>query len=54
MNCQERNKPVYRRLRLHDTEIRILPRLTRGEKMSKERMHRGIEADDVDADVPPA
>ncbi len=47
----EQSRPVYRRLRLPDAEIRILLQLTHDEKISKERMHLDIETDDVDAEV---
>jgi predicted enzyme related to lactoylglutathione lyase len=47
----EASRPVYRRLRLPDGEIRILLQLTHDEKATKERMHLDIETDNVDAEV---
>jgi predicted enzyme related to lactoylglutathione lyase len=47
----EQSRAVYRRLRLPDSEIRILLQLTHDEKTSKERMHLDIETDDVPAEV---
>jgi predicted enzyme related to lactoylglutathione lyase len=42
---------VYRRLRLPDSEIRILLQKTNDEKVSKERMHLDLETDDLEAEV---
>lgn len=42
---------VYRRLRLPDSEIRILLQLTADPKIGKERMHLDLETDDVEAEV---
>jgi hypothetical protein len=42
---------VYRRLRLPDSETRILLQKTSDEKTSKERMHLDLETDDVEAEV---
>ena len=47
----EQSRPIYRRLRLPDSEIRILLQKTSDEKVSKERMHLDLEADDVEAEV---
>ena len=47
----EQSRPVYRRLRLPDSQIRILLQKTGDEKTSKERMHLDLEADDVEAEV---
>lgn len=47
----ERSRPVYRQLRLPDSEIRVLLQRTDDEKVSKERMHLDIETDDVEAEV---
>jgi hypothetical protein len=47
----EQSRPVYRRLRLPDSEIRILLQKTSDAKASKERMHLDLEADDVEAEV---
>jgi predicted enzyme related to lactoylglutathione lyase len=47
----EQSRPVYRRLRLPDSEIRILLQKTGDEKTAKERMHLDLEADDVEAEV---
>ena len=45
------SQPVYRMLRLPDSDIRILLQKTADPKSSKERMHLDIETDDVDAEV---
>src|SRR5580693_6132825 len=45
------SRPIYRRLRLPDSEIRILLQRTGDEKVSKERMHLDLEADDIEAEV---
>jgi len=42
---------VYRRLRLPDSEIRILLQLTADPKLGKERMHLDLETDDVETEV---
>lgn len=42
---------VYRRLRLPDSQIRVLLQLTADPKVSKERMHLDLETDDVEAEV---
>jgi predicted enzyme related to lactoylglutathione lyase len=42
---------VYRRLRLPDSEIRIILQNTSDEKASKERMHLDLETDNVEAEV---
>ena len=42
---------VYRHLRLPDTEIAVLLQKTDDKKVSKERMHLDLEADDVEAEV---
>lgn len=47
----EASQPVYRRLRLPDSEIRILLQLTADSKSHKERMHLDIETDDIEAEV---
>jgi predicted enzyme related to lactoylglutathione lyase len=47
----ENSRPVYRGLRLPDSEIRILLQKTSDQKISKERMHLDLETDDVDAEV---
>lgn len=45
------SRHVYRRLRLPDSEIRLLLQRTGDEKTSKERMHLDLETDDVEAEV---
>lgn len=45
------SRSVYRRLRLPDSEVRILLQATADDKVSKERVHVDIETDDVDAEV---
>jgi predicted enzyme related to lactoylglutathione lyase len=47
----ERSTPIYRRLRLPDSDIRVLLQLTADAKVSKERVHLDIETDDLDAEV---
>src|SRR5215831_4131069 len=47
----ENSRPVYRQLRLPDSEIRILLQKTSDKKTSKERMHLDMETDDMDAKV---
>jgi predicted enzyme related to lactoylglutathione lyase len=42
---------VYRRLRLPDSEIRVLLQLTADPKSGKERMHLDLETDDVETEV---
>jgi hypothetical protein len=45
------SRHVYRRLRLPDSEIRVLLQHTTDPKISKERVHIDIETDDVEAEV---
>lgn len=45
------SRQVYRRLRLPDSQIRVLLQLTDDPKMCKERMHLDLETDDVEAEV---
>ena len=45
------SRPVYRRLRLPDSEIRVLLQKTSDHKAGKERMHLDLETDDVEAEV---
>ncbi len=47
----EQGRQTYRRLRLPGSEIRILLQKTGDAKISKERMHLDLEADDVEAEV---
>ena len=47
----EQSSHVYRRLRLPDSNIRILIQRTSDKKVSKERMHLDIETDDLEAEV---
>ncbi len=42
---------IYRRLRLPDSEIRVLLQRTDDPKAGKERMHLDLETDDVEAEV---
>ena len=42
---------VYRRLRLPDSNVRILLQRTDDPKTGKERMHLDLETDDVEAEV---
>lgn len=45
------SRHVYRKLRLPDSEIRVLLQKTDDPKTSKERMHLDLETDDVGAEV---
>jgi predicted enzyme related to lactoylglutathione lyase len=45
------SRHIYRRLRLPDSEIRVLLQKTDDDKVSKERMHIDLETDDVEAEV---
>jgi predicted enzyme related to lactoylglutathione lyase len=47
----EQSCHVYRRLRLPDSNIRILIQRASDKKVSKERMHLDIETDDLEAEV---
>ncbi len=47
----ENSRQIYRRLRIPDSEVRILLQKTDDEKIAKERMHLDLEADDVEAEV---
>jgi predicted enzyme related to lactoylglutathione lyase len=47
----EQSRDIYRKLRLPDSEIRILLQRTDDPKVSKERMHLDLETDDVEAEV---
>jgi predicted enzyme related to lactoylglutathione lyase len=45
------SRHIYRKLRLPDTEIRVLLQRTDDVKGSKNRVHLDLETDDVDAEV---
>ncbi|MFC6020129.1 VOC family protein [Plantactinospora solaniradicis] len=47
----EGSRHVYRRLRLPDSEVRVLLQRTVDSKAAKERMHLDLETDDVGAEV---
>ena len=47
----ETSREIYRRIRLPDSEIRILLQRTGDRKISKERMHVDLETDNVEAEV---
>ena len=47
----ENSRHIYRRLRIPDSEVRILLQKTKDQKTSKERMHLDLETDDVEAEV---
>ena len=47
----ETSREIYRRIRLPDSEIRILLQRTGDRKISKERMHIDLETDNVEAEV---
>jgi hypothetical protein len=42
---------IYRRMRLPDSDLRLLLQLVPEVKVSKSRMHLDLEADDVEAEV---
>lgn len=46
-----KSRAVYRRLRLPDSEIRILLQLTSDQKVAKAYVHLDIETDDVESEV---
>lgn len=45
------SREIYRKLRLPDSDVRILLQKTKDKKHSKERMHIDLETDDVEAEV---
>ena len=47
----EASRHVYRKLRLPDSDIRVLLQRTDDPKVAKERMHLDLETDDVEAEV---
>src|SRR5918994_5592956 len=47
----EQSRHIYRRLRLPDSDIRVLLQRTHDKKVAKERMHIDLETDDVEAEV---
>jgi hypothetical protein len=47
----EASSQVYRKLRLPDSDVRILLQRTDDAKTHKERMHLDLESDDVEAEV---
>ena len=47
----EQSRHIYRRLRLPDSDIRVLLQRTDDEKLAKNRMHLDLETDDVEAEV---
>ncbi|MBC7299466.1 VOC family protein [Nocardia salmonicida] len=47
----DNSQRIYRRLRLPDTEVRLLLQATTDCKSAKSRMHLDIETDDLDAEV---
>ena len=47
----ENSRHIYRKLRLPESEVRILLQRTGDDKVSKGRMHLDLEADDVEAEV---
>jgi predicted enzyme related to lactoylglutathione lyase len=47
----ETSREIYRRIRLPDSEIRILLQKTGDRKSSKERMHIDLETDNVEVEV---
>jgi predicted enzyme related to lactoylglutathione lyase len=49
--ASETSREIYRRIRLPDSEIRILLQKTGDRKISKERMHIDLETDNVEVEV---
>jgi predicted enzyme related to lactoylglutathione lyase len=47
----ESSRPAYRRLRLPDSQVRVLLQRTSGVKLAKNRVHLDLETDDVEAEV---
>jgi predicted enzyme related to lactoylglutathione lyase len=47
----EASRHVYRKLRVPDSDIRVLLQRTDDPKVAKERMHLDLESDDVEAEV---
>jgi len=47
----DNSRHIYRRLRIPDSEVRILLQKTSDKKTAKERMHLDLETDDVEAEV---
>jgi predicted enzyme related to lactoylglutathione lyase len=47
----EQSAPIYSRLRLPDSDIRVLLQRTADPKVAKERVHLDIETDDLEAEV---
>lgn len=45
------SREIYRRLRLPDSEVRVLLQKTDDDKTSKERMHLDLETDNVESEV---
>jgi len=45
------SRAIYRKLRIPGCAVRLLLQRTSDEKLSKERMHLDLEADDVEAEV---
>lgn len=48
---REPSRRVYRRLRLPDSDVRLLLQATTDHKHGKERMHLDLETDNVEAEV---
>jgi Glyoxalase-like domain len=47
----EKSRHIYRRLRVPDSDVRVLLQRTDDEKVAKNRMHLDLETDDVEAEV---
>lgn len=47
----DNSQRIYRRLRLPDSDVRLLLQATTDPKSAKSRMHLDIETDDLDAEV---
>ena len=45
------SRPIYRRLRLPDSDIRVLLQKTSDAKTSRERMHLDLETGNIEAEV---
>lgn len=50
-SINDNSRQIYRRLRMRDSEIRVLLQATNDHKSTKSRMHLDIETDDLDAEV---
>jgi hypothetical protein len=47
----DQSRHIYRRLRLPDSDVRVLLQRTNDEKAAKNRMHLDLETDDVNKEI---